>query len=321
MKGGGGRLDVLVIGGLSFDYIGSVDGQFREDSLTVQLESLARSYGGRGANFAVFARALGCDVRLVSAVGDDFTTSDYHAELKKRGIDIGGLYWNQAGGETQHVFTFTNADDSRIYVFRDREPETEIGLRRWAVQSVESACWDAVYCTSEIPSVNAEALQASADSLKVFSPGPDLHRYDPGCLRACLEAADIILVNVSEMQLLESFKEGGIPSLLHNLTALVVTQGGRGCVVHCAANSFHVSPSLATKVVDTTGAGDAYAAGFVAEFMAGQDLLKAARTGSAVASFVIEARGCQTVVPNRSDVAARLKASYGHGYADRVLGW
>lgn len=250
----------------------------------------------------------------MSAVGDDFKTSDYHAELKKRGIDTEGLYWNQAGGETQHVFTFTSGDDSRIYVFRDRTRESEIGFRRWAVQSAESSCWDAVYCTSEIPSVNAEALQASAHSLKIFAPGPDLHRYDRPCLKACLEAADIALVNTSEMQVLESLEGGGIPSLLRNLTALVVTQGGRGSVVYCAANSFHVPPSLATKVVDTTGAGDAYAAGFVVEFMAGQDLLRAARTGSAAASFVIEAHGCQTVVPNCRDVASRLEASYGHGY-------
>src|ERR1041384_6585225 len=104
MKGAGGRLDLLVIGGLSFDYIGYVDGQLREDSLTVPLENLVRSHGGRGANFAVFARALGCKVRLVSAVGDDFKTSDYHAELKKRDIELGGLYMNQTRRGTTHSF-------------------------------------------------------------------------------------------------------------------------------------------------------------------------------------------------------------------------
>lgn len=304
-------MDVLVIGGLSFDYIGFIDGQLREDSLTVPLESLARSHGGRGANFAVFARALGCNIRLVSAVGDDLKTSGYYAELKERGVDIERLYWNQAGDETQHVFTFTNGSDSRIYVFRDRKRESEISFSRWAVQSAGKTHWDAVYCTSEIPGVNAEALQASVSPLKVFSPGPDIHRYDAQCLEACLEAADIVLVNMPEMQVIGSFR-GGIPFLLSNLTALIVTNGDRGSVVHCGADSFSVAPSSATEVVDTTGAGDAYAAGFVVEFMTGQDLLKAARTGSAVASFVIEARGCQTIVPSPSQVASRLKASYGY---------
>lgn len=312
-------MGLLVIGGISFDYIGSVDGRLREDSLTVPLESLARSHGGRGANFAVFARALDCNVRLVSAVGDDFKASSYHTELKQRGIDVEGLYWNQSA-ETQHVFTFTSGDDSRVYVFRDRRLESEIGFRRRAVQSAEGVRWDAVYCTSEIPSVNAEALQASVNSLRVFGPGPDLHRYDTQCLRTCLDAADIVFVNLSEMQVLDSAVGGRVRSLLGKLTALVVTQGGGGSVVHCGAGSFHVPPSSASRVMDTTGAGDAYAAGFVVDYIAGRDLLQAARTGSAVASFAIEAHGCQTVVPNRANVASRLKASYGQPRAEGVPG-
>jgi sugar/nucleoside kinase (ribokinase family) len=307
-------MNVLVIGTIGFDCIGATHEMLRDDSQTVPLDSLARSHGGRGANFAVFAHALGCDVRLIAAVGEDFRSSSYRAELEEKEIDLTGLFWNQSR-ESPRVFIVTSGDDSRVYVFRDRRENSDSDFCQWTIQMVNLDRCDAIYCTSEVPQANAEALLTSKSSIKVFAPGHDLHLYDRQCLRTCLESAKIVLVNSVEMQQLKSLIGEDISSsrspLLRNLVALVITYGGMGSVVHSATGSFRVPPPLATQVVDTTGAGDAYAAGFVAEMVTSGDLLQAARTGNVVASFAVTSPGSQTAVPSPEDVALRRAEFYG----------
>ncbi len=66
--------------------------------------------------------------------------------------------------------------------------------------------------------------------------------------------------------------------------------------------SAHYDP---TRVVDLTGAGDSFAAGFLIHYSETGDLLKAARFGNATASLAIESEGAETM-PTRAEVEARV---------------
>ena len=94
-------------------------------------------------------------------------------------------------------------------------------------------------------------------------------------------------------------------------SVVVITMGEKGALVHCAANQWHIQPLRGT-VVDTTGGGDTFMAGFLSEFLRSADPLKAARWGCATAICVIEQTGGVRMdrMPTRQQVQERVDEGY-----------
>jgi sugar/nucleoside kinase (ribokinase family) len=88
---------------------------------------------------------------------------------------------------------------------------------------------------------------------------------------------------------------------------VVLKMGSHGCVVAQGNTRTHV-PAFPAKVVDTTGAGDCWDAGFIAGLSQGEDVISAARVGNACAAFCIEAVGGSTGVPKYDLVGQRASA-------------
>ena len=94
--------------------------------------------------------------------------------------------------------------------------------------------------------------------------------------------------------------------------AVIITQGERGAAVYTAGNDVVNVPAVPpSDMVDPTGAGDGFAAGFLAGLLKGAAPADSARLGSAVASFVLEAVGCQTNLPDWAAALARYHAYFG----------
>jgi sugar/nucleoside kinase (ribokinase family) len=92
--------------------------------------------------------------------------------------------------------------------------------------------------------------------------------------------------------------------------AAVLKMGRDGCLIAQGSDRISV-PAYSANVVDTTGAGDCWDAGFIAGLASGEDILAAARMGNACAAFCIEAVGgssgvpCYEVVQRRASQKAR----------------
>jgi len=80
-----------------------------------------------------------------------------------------------------------------------------------------------------------------------------------------------------------------------------VTLGGEGCYIASKEASLSV-PAFPTNVVDTTGAGDAFAAGFLAAKLRGKSLEECGRIGNFVASCCIREFGCRKGLPRREEL-------------------
>jgi sugar/nucleoside kinase (ribokinase family) len=80
--------------------------------------------------------------------------------------------------------------------------------------------------------------------------------------------------------------------------------GQDGCLIAQGTNCVRV-PAFSANVVDTTGAGDCWDAGFIAALASGEDIHTAARIGNACAAFCIEAVGGSTGVPGYQSVQQR----------------
>jgi sugar/nucleoside kinase (ribokinase family) len=89
---------------------------------------------------------------------------------------------------------------------------------------------------------------------------------------------------------------------------VILTLGVNGCIIYQKSQAPIEVPAFPTHVVDLTGAGDSFAAGFLIRYHETHDLLAAARFGNATASLAIESPGAETM-PSRAQVEARLNSA------------
>ena len=92
------------------------------------------------------------------------------------------------------------------------------------------------------------------------------------------------------------------PWTLHSYEEIVVKDGGNPCVVALGADLFPVAPEPVQDIVDTTGAGDSFNAGYIAARMSNREPVDAAKLGHCVAGRVIRERGALLSMASFSDL-------------------
>ena len=135
-----------------------------------------------------------------------------------------------------------------------------------------------------------------------FGYGPKL---EP--LAAMLPHCDYVIPSFDDLQAIypgASAEEIAGRLLTLGARNAVLKMGRDGCLVARGSDRIRV-PALPANVVDTTGAGDCWDAGFIAGLASGEDILTAARMGNACAAFCIEAVGGSTGVPRYEAVQRR----------------
>jgi ribokinase len=173
-----------------------------------------------------------------------------------------------------------------------------------AAPALEAA--DAVLITFEMP---AQAIQeaicraSSSHSLVVVQPAPSL--IDRAAARSLpWDLVDVLVSNEAEARALITPGQQAVPArqLAEVLSAelvvstVVVTLGALGCVVY-AERSSTLYPADEVIAVDTTGAGDAFAATFAAHVAMGTPMAEALRLGQSAAAHAIQRPGTSESMP------------------------
>ncbi len=261
------------------------DGQLVE---TIRM-SAAGTAGGTGL---VLAR-LGADVASYGAVGDDMTAVALLTLLAEEGVDVTGLVRKQ-----DHQ---TSASVIPVRPSGERPAWHCIGANgAFTVADLDPAAHLADHVHLGGPEflggeaagqVLAAARTAGATtSLDVLAPGdPDLLAW----IAEALPHADYLLPN--DEQVLgftgaTDLAEGARALVAAGAGCVAVTQGARGALVVTADEAVEV-PAYAVDVVDTTGCGDAFSAGFLRGRSLGRSLADSARLGCATAAQVASGLG------------------------------
>jgi ribokinase len=259
--------------------------------------------GGSAANFAVHAARLGASVRFVSRVG-----RDWEGEMLARSL--------QSEGVAASVRTVQEAATGRVLVMVDAA-----GHRRmWSYPGASSTLspddldpgWfsnlDAFHLTGysllrdgpRAAALHALDMARSGGSpLCALDPNPPhlISDYGPMRYRDLLAQLhfDVIFPNLEEGRLLSGKEPPGeiAASLLDVSPVVVLTLGERGCIVATQAGTLEVRAPQVDRVVDVTGAGDAFAAGFVVEYLKSKDPRQAAAAANMTAGEVVRRVGAR----------------------------
>jgi len=100
--------------------------------------------------------------------------------------------------------------------------------------------------------------------------------------------------------------------VIEHTPTIVVTYGEKGSAIMTAQGSTQIDICPVKEVVDPTGAGDAYRAGFIKGLLAGLPLESCARLASVAAAYVIESYGTQSHHFTMEDAKKRYKKTYGN---------
>jgi sugar/nucleoside kinase (ribokinase family) len=155
--------------------------------------------------------------------------------------------------------------------------------------------------------------QQVKDFKLIFAPGSMQLQEEYSEIELVMQSTDIIIVNKEEAQMLTKSDSSDDDKLLHALQGLgpkevVITKSMQGSVGLSGEQLEHVG-ALQVETADTTGAGDTYAATFVAAKLLGKDLRTAMEWGSINAGNVVCQVGCEMGMLERAQVEAQHEIS------------
>ncbi|MFD2467939.1 adenosine kinase [Amycolatopsis silviterrae] len=165
-----------------------------------------------------------------------------------------------------------------------------------AVTYLEGYLWDRPRAKDAFRLAMSLTHQADRRVALSLSDGFCVERHRAEFLDLVRSGVDVLFANEDEIRSLcqVSTTDAAVAQLRGACEILVVTRGEKGSVVAGAGVQYEV-PAVPAAVVDTTGAGDAYAAGFLHGLTRGAGLHECAHLGSAAAARIISHLGSHAI--------------------------
>lgn len=258
---------------LYVDALPQVDGEAR-------LRSKQAGGGGSAANVATALVDLGVEAGVVGAVGDDEAGDRVRAELDGRGVDLRGLY-TVDDGETTEKYLLVDAEGQVSVVGNDGVNEA---LTPDDVGADLVAGADHLHLTGQRPDTARTLAERAAEAGASVSLDPGRRVADRD-FSTLLSAVDLVFLNRVESRAVEA-------GLAEGDGALVVKFGEEGATVRADGERF-AHPGFPARAVDATGAGDAFAAGFLVSWLDGADFERALAVGNACGAVATEREGAR----------------------------
>jgi len=299
------KRDITVIGAAIIDVLaGPVDESvFEKGSQPVSSTRLA--FGGDALNEAVVLSQLGAKVELISKVGDDEAGKRVLDFLQEKQVDVTKVKIEE-GLDTGINIVLVTPEGERMFLTNPNG-----SLRKLSEEDVMEQLDDAadIVCMASMfvsPLLDIPAMERIFRKIK-SKPGRVLVAdmttaknsesiADIACL---LKYIDYLIPNEAEAARLtgetdvyrnaERFVEQGA-------NCVVIKRGKKGCLIRTKNQQMEIPAYAHATLVDTTGAGDSFAAGFLWGLKNGMQLEECARFGCAVASCTVERLGANTAI-------------------------
>ncbi|MCS7024366.1 MAG: carbohydrate kinase family protein [Bryobacteraceae bacterium] len=264
------------------------------------VQSISQSLGGNGANTSCAIGKLGVRARLWGGVGQDAFGDAALRRLEECHVDT--RYIQRLPDPTATTVALVRSDGSRAFLhqpgasrslFRDGlelTPSLVEGCSVLHIGNPFSILPLRVHLKEVLQQAQALGLKTSLDTAW-DSLGEWMNLLGP-----CLPLVDLLFTNEDEARMLTASSDPQtVATTLHNYGAstIVLKRGAQGCMVFHGPSVWEVR-GLAVQAVDTTGAGDCFAGGFLAALQRGLPMQEAARVANAVGALNVQSIGATT---------------------------
>lgn len=273
-------------------------------------QGFALGPGGKGANQSVASAMAGGKVHFITRLGDD----DFAAMA--RGI------WAKAGVVPEVTVDRDSFTGAAMIFLEDATGNNAIIVTPGAASRITPEDVEArkdliqaagIFLTQleqPVPAAHRGLeIARAAGVTTILNPAPAAPLPD-----AMLALCDYLTPNESEAEALtglpvtspEQAKTAAEALRAKGVGAVVITLGGQGALYHDGTTTIHAPIVSAGKVVDTTGAGDAFNGGFAVALAEGMPIEQALRFASVTAGISVTRPGTAGSMPTRAEIMARL---------------
>ena len=319
-------MTIILTGSTAFDYLMKFPGYFKDHilpehldkiSLSFLVDEMVRQRGGVGANIAYSLALLGAKPLLISNAGLDF--SDYKLALDSIGVDTSGVEISR-DKFTASFFVNTDLSNAQIASFYAgaMADATNVSLLNRGLTDK-----DLVVISPNEPRAMGkyceECFQMGVPYF--FDPGQQIIRMTGEELKFGVSHAHALFVNEYEFQLLEKHTGMSEEAILTAPFFTVVTLGENGSRIHMKEDLEYLVPVVKPeRILDPTGVGDAYRAGFLRGYLANLSLEICGKMGALAATYCLEQNGTQNHSYSVNEFLTRFRIYFDDKHAlDAIL--
>jgi sugar/nucleoside kinase (ribokinase family) len=304
------RFDLVVLGDANPDLVltGDVEPAFGQAERLVDDARL--TIGGSGAIVACGAARLGLRVALCAMIGDDLFGRWIRDEIRKRHVDVDRLLPHPDLPTGITVVLSTTRGDRAILTSPGTIPMLEgESIDRELFGSARHVHVSSYFLqralARDLPHLLDKAHELGATTS--VDPNWDPEESWDGDLDRVLARTDIFLPNETEALRIAGTDDldEGVKGLARSARLVVAKMGPDGAVA-CDRSGLTRAPGLAATVLDTTGAGDSFDAGFLASWLAGDSLARSLAMGNVCGALSTGALGGVEGQPTMDEAVASL---------------
>ena len=299
------KFDVIGFGALNIDMLFKVE-RLAGDEEESFINNYTEICGGSAANTMVGLARLGCKVGFIGKVANDREGNLQLDCFKTEGVDTKGIAQAKKG------------KSGSVMGFVDRKGARALYINSGVNDQIEFRELQASYVTQtqfvHLSSFVGEKSFRTQKKLLSFLPDSVKISFDPGSLYAqkgfsaiepIIQNSYVMMPNEVELQLITGEREvpkGAEMLLQSGVKVVAVKLGTKGCYVTNGQEKQMIQP-FKVLVVDTTGAGDAFNAGFLYGLIHDKSLAECGRLGNYIAAQSITKMGARAGLPYEKDLA------------------
>lgn len=291
-----------VYGHVSIDQIMSV-ADFPLENTSVDVTSKDTKIGGTGTNISVVAASLGVPTAICSFVGNDLP-KNFEEFMASKGLIMDELV-KVDGLETSQALIINDSKLCQKVLFFQGPQGSASKMGRLLTDNAKQSRF-VHFCTGE-PKYYIDVMKAIKNDQRLIAldPAQEVHKiWNAQLFNEAYDQCDMLFCNQYEAKSIMYYL--GIDSLSEiNLPFVVCTKGSDGCDVYIDGRLNHFHILEAEKVVDATGAGDSFRAGFYAGQYHGLSIEESIITAASAASFAVEKVGALSNIPDWDMVMER----------------
>jgi ribokinase len=299
------RFDVVGFGALNVDRLYKVTriAHAEEES---RIESQTEACGGSAANTVVGLARLGCKVGFIGKIAADREGDMHLSDFGREKVDTAGVIRTSSPGKSGVVFGFVDKEGARaLYINSGVNDVIALG----EINPAYVGDTRFLHLTSFVGEKSFQAQKALLNKL----PGSVRVSFDPGALYArkglellqpILKKTYVAMPNRGELELITGhtdYTKGADALIAEGVKVVAVKLGAEGCYVTNGRERHRVE-AFKVKAVDTTGAGDAFCAGFIYGLLQNKGPRVSGLIGNFVASRCVTKLGARAGLPYAADL-------------------
>lgn len=291
---------VLIVGDLMIDVVVDMPGELVRGS--DMPSEITTTYGGTAANVATWLAKVHGKPRVLGAVGDDMWGREVLQHLGQ--FDIDSRVFITDRSPTGIVIALCHPDGERSF-FPDARANSHLSAAdvEWSKWPDVSILYMSGYTLFNLGTrewAYSLMVAAKAHGVRVVldpaSSGP-LSEIEPAVVQQWLAVTDVLIPNQQEFDMLCTV----VPTVRELVAHIAIKRGAAGVIALESGAEIQI-PAVDATIVDTVGAGDAFAAGLLHRLAAGESFTDSARFAVKVAAQAVSIRGAQPSPSSTLDI-------------------